>query len=83
MRLFKEHPEEVGENYVEHLGTAASFSARMFVGSLICFVHGIFPFLFKKSGSRIVTDLHQRMVQSRSRLNCAAEQNADRAHEAA
>lgn len=67
MRLFTDHPASVGETYVEHLGMAGGFGLRMILGGLACLVHGLLPFLFTKTGSRIVTELHGRMVTHRSR----------------
>ena len=64
-RLFVDHPASVGESYVEHMGVAASFGAAMFVGSLACFVHAVFPGLCVKTGSGVVTTLHRRMVTHR------------------
>ena len=69
-RAFSEHPEAVGETYFEHMGTAFSFSWRMFVGSIACFLHGVFPFLCVKSGSAAVTELHERMVTHRNKHAC-------------
>ena len=57
----------MGENYLEHLGSASSFGARLFVASLACFAHGLVPALFVKTGSRAVTDLYGRMVAHRDR----------------
>lgn len=67
MRLFTDHPASVGETYVEHLGMAGGFGFRMILGGLACLVHGLLPFLFTKTGSRVITDLHGRMVTHRSR----------------
>ena len=64
-RLFVDHPASVGESHVEHMGVAASFGAAMFVGSLACFVHAVFPGLCVKTGSGVVTTLHRRMVTHR------------------
>jgi len=64
-RLFVDHPASVGESYAEHMGVAASFGAAMFVGSLACFVHAVFPGLCVKTGSGVITDLHRRMVTHR------------------
>lgn len=66
-RLFLEHPRSVGESYAEHLCTAWSFSVRMITGGAACFVHGLLPFLFVKTGSRAVQDLYRRMVTHRAR----------------
>ena len=64
-RLFVDHPASVGESYTEHMGVAASFGAAMFVGSLACFVHAVFPGLCVKTGSGVITDLHRPMVTHR------------------
>ncbi len=61
-RLFTEHPESVGETYFQHLLAAGTFGLRMVLGGLACLVHGLLPFLFERTGSNCITDLHQRMV---------------------
>jgi len=61
-RLFTEHPQSVEESYLQHLVAAATFGLRMVLGGLACLVHGLLPFLFVRTGSNCVTDLHQRMV---------------------
>jgi len=66
-RLFKSHPETVGETYVQHLGSASAFGVTMIGGGVACLLHGIFPFLFKSAGSRAICDLHRRMVTHRHR----------------
>ena len=66
-RLFTEHPASVGETYGEHLRMAAGFSLRMVWGGIACLVHALLPFLFVKTGSAIITDLHGRMVTHRDR----------------
>lgn len=66
-RLFTEHPASVDETYGEHMGMAFSFGTRMFLGSLACFVHGLLPFLFVKTGSTAIDELHERMVTNRRR----------------
>jgi len=66
-RLFTEHPESVGETYWQHMGMALSFAGRMLAASVCCAVHGLFPFLFERTGSRCIENLHDRMVDNRSR----------------
>ncbi len=65
--LFTEHPASVDETYTEHMGMACSFAARMFAGSIACLVHGFLPFLFVKTGSSTIDQLHDRMVVNRQR----------------
>lgn len=68
MRIsFTQHPSSVGESYGEHLVVATGFGARMLAGGLACLVHGLLPFLFTRTGSRIIADLHDRAVVSRAR----------------
>lgn len=64
---FTAHPAAVGETYLEHMGVAFSFGWRMIGAGLACLVHGIFPFLFTRTGSRAITALHERMVAGRVR----------------
>ncbi|MGJ3261597.1 MAG: DUF6356 family protein [Salinarimonas sp.] len=64
---FTDHPASVGESYLEHMGVAFSFGGRMLVAGLACLAHGVFPFLFTKTGSRTVVELHDRMVANRVR----------------
>ena len=80
MNYFNEHLESVGESYFEHARHAASFAAAMFVGSLACLGHAIFPFLFVRTGSDVIRRLHERMVVNRHQLSARrAEQSTPRA----
>ena len=71
-RLFTEHPATVDETYGEHFVAANGFAWRLLLASLACFVHAFLPFLFEKTGSRVITDLHDRMVTNRNRHGPAA-----------
>ena len=68
-RLFTEHPNSVDESYFEHLLAALSFSTRLFLAALACLIHALLPFLFVKTGSAMITDLHDRMVANRRRVS--------------
>jgi Family of unknown function (DUF6356) len=65
-RLFTQHPESVGETYLQHLRQASAFALGMWVGGAACLIHAVFPFLFVRTGGNWVSKLHQRMT-SRSR----------------
>jgi len=69
MSYFNEHLDSVGESYFEHARHAASFAATMFLGSLACLGHAIFPFLFVRTGSDVIRRLHERMVINRHQLS--------------
>jgi hypothetical protein len=66
-RLFTEHPDSVGESYLEHLWTATGFAVTMILGGIACFLHALFPFAFVRTGSECITRLHDRMVLNRNR----------------
>ncbi len=65
--LFTEHPASVDETYTEHMGMACSFAARMVAGSIACLIHAFLPFLFVKTASSMIDELHDRMVVNRRR----------------
>ena len=67
LKLFTDHPTSVGETYFEHLLTAATFSTRLLIASIVCLIHSVFPFLFKKEGSKMITDLYCCMVTARDK----------------
>lgn len=66
-RLFTEHPSSVGETYGEHAVAALSFAGPLFLASIVCLIHALLPFAFEKTGSRMITRLHDRMVANRTR----------------
>lgn len=66
-KLFTEHPASVGETYGEHLAMATEFGVRMITGGIACLIHGLLPFLFVKTGSNRIAQLHDTMVANRRR----------------
>lgn len=71
-RLFLAHPRSVDETYFEHSAMALRFAGRLFVAAIACLVHAMVPALFPRSASRIITDLHGRMVTNRRHLSVHA-----------
>ena len=67
-RLFNEHPASVGETDWEHLLRASWFAGKMLMGAGACFIHALLPFLFVKTGSQTITQLHAAMVTNRRRV---------------
>lgn len=78
-RLFKAHPQSVGESYVEHLAHASYFGFRMVFAGCACLIHALLPFLFEKTGSKAITNLHNRMVTNRCKDGAKPSQVIDRA----
>ena len=66
-RLFTDHPASVGESYGEHLLRAGWFGVRMIFAGIACLIHAVLPFLFVRTGSVAITELHDAMVTARRR----------------
>ncbi|ODP31490.1 DUF6356 family protein [Pandoraea sp. ISTKB] len=67
MKIFTQHPASVGENYLQHMGSALSFALPLLGACFACLIHAILPFAFEKTGSKIIVRLHERMVTNRHR----------------
>lgn len=65
--LFIDHPASVNETYFQHMFAALGFCGRFALGALVALIHAFLPFLFCRTGSRIIADLHQNMVTHRQR----------------
>jgi len=63
---FTAHPREVGETYLEHAVFACRYGAKMALGGIAAFLHGLFPFLFQTTGSRVTRELNAALEQSRA-----------------
>ncbi len=64
---FITHPRDVGESYLEHGRFACGFGAKMTLGGLAAMIHGVFPFLFQKTASRITRELNATLEESGAR----------------
>jgi hypothetical protein len=60
-KLFLDHPRSMGESYTQHAGFAAVVGFRMIFAGLACLLHGLFPFLFVRTGSNCIRDLHANL----------------------
>ena len=72
MRLdhaFTEHPHSIGETYWQHQRHAAGFAFSLFAAGAACLVHALAPALFERTGSRMIGELHDRMVVNRRRAH--------------
>jgi hypothetical protein len=66
LKAFTQHPDAVGETYLEHLAQAWRFAGLLAAAAVACLLHGLLPFAFQTSGSRRVRDLHERMAARRT-----------------
>jgi hypothetical protein len=70
---FTAHPSSVGETYLEHGLFACRYGAKMAAGGVAALLHGIFPFLFQATGSRITRELNASLEESRVRAAARRE----------
>ena len=70
---FTAHPRDVGESYLEHAAFACRYGVKMTLGGFAALVHGFFPFLFQKTGSRITRELNETLEQSAARARARRE----------
>jgi hypothetical protein len=66
---FTRHPRDIGESYGEHMGRAASSGLRLIGSGLACLVHAVFPFLFERTASETIRDMHRGMVHKVDKPN--------------
>lgn len=59
--IFIKHPEEQNMTYFEHLKHAFSYGIDSLCCSIIFIVHGFIPYLFEKTGSTMIQNLHDRL----------------------
>ena len=64
---FTSHPHSVGESYGEHCAFACRYGLKMTLGGVAAFVHGLLPFLFQATGSRITRELNETLEASAAR----------------
>ena len=70
---FTAHPRDVGESYLEHGVFACRYGAKMTLGGLAALLHGVLPFLFQTTGSRITRELAASLEASAARARARRE----------
>ena len=73
---FTAHPRAVGETYLQHAFFACRYGAKMTLGGIAAFLHGLMPFLFETTGSRVTRELNATLEESRARAASRREGSA-------
>ena len=73
---FTAHPHSVGETYAQHALFACRYGVKMAAGGIAAILHGLFPFLFKTTGSRITRELAATLDASAARAAARREPSA-------
>jgi hypothetical protein len=58
---FTAHPASVGESYGAHCRFALGFAGRLALAAGAAAVHAVLPFLFEKTASRMIGEMHDRL----------------------
>ncbi|WP_136443913.1 DUF6356 family protein [Pacificoceanicola onchidii] len=62
-RIFVDHPQSVDETYFQHMRFAGWFAVRLLLAGGAALVHAIIPCLFEKTGSRMISEMHDRLTR--------------------
>ena len=73
---FTAHPHDVGESYLEHGVFACRYGAKMALGGVAAFIHGLLPFVFTTTGSRITRELNDALDASAARARRSSRGDA-------
>ena len=73
---FTAHPRQVGETYLQHGFFACRYGLKMLAGGAAAFLHGLFPFLFETTGSRITRELNAMLERARSQAAARERESA-------
>ena len=68
-KLFLEHPNDNDMTYLQHLTRAWTFSAKMFIGFVVLFVHGLIPRFFETTGTNIIKSLMEDIKDNENKEN--------------
>ena len=61
--VFTEHPNEVGETYIQHGTQAIRYSFTFFLLFFVSLIHAIFPFWFEKTASCVIQEMSDHIKE--------------------
>ncbi len=59
--LFTDHPRDVNETYLQHMGHALSYAGRLALAAFCALVHALLPFIFVKTASNLIREMYGEM----------------------
>ncbi len=79
-KLFCDHPNSVKQTYLQHLWWSCCASFKALMVAIVLILHGIFPFIFEKTGSNLIIGLASKF-QTGERKKDFEKRMEDRLHE--
>ena len=61
-RLFRDHPREVEESYLVHMGASSAYGLRLLKASMAAFAHAIVPGVHKTTASACVREMAHELT---------------------
>jgi len=55
--LFTSHPNDKGMSYWDHFKHSSIITIQLLIATICLIIHAIFPFLFKKTTSKLVNKI--------------------------
>ena len=62
---FTEHPNKLGETYLQHLLFALIFCSKITIAFVAFLIHAFFPFILKNTGGNIINNLSETINNRR------------------
>ena len=72
---FIDHPEATGETYLQHLAFTIVMAGRLVLVGFVLLAHGIFPFLFTRTGSHQLDRIWRIMTRRKMQVKTPIEVN--------
>jgi hypothetical protein len=63
MKMFTNHPNSVGESYIQHFYTALKYSVLFVMLAVTALIHALLPFLFIDTASKKICKLAKEMEE--------------------
>ena len=60
----QKHLNEVNETYLQHMRIAFKIAFTMLVTGFFCFIHGLIPGLFKKTGGNQIAKMYEMVSRN-------------------
>lgn len=62
MVVLSQHLTNVNQTYLSHFHDAIHFSSQSFLASVCLLVHAVFPDVFPRAGSCIISNLYEKLL---------------------
>lgn len=65
-KIFTQHPNSIGESYLEHFQFASICGIKLAFAGIACFIHSIFPFMFTNTASNTIQKIREEITSRKN-----------------